>query len=166
MLSHVEILFSRYKTKGILIDTNLMVLIAVGNYSADRILTFKRTVQYTLEDYDLMTKIVAYFDRRITTPHILAEVDNLIRQLPQAEHQPLASSMERLISDMFEVYIPSTNAARTPRFFGLGLTDSVTMLATQEVLAITDDFRLSGSLSHLGRDVLSINHIRTLNWNA
>jgi hypothetical protein len=166
MLSHLEILLQKYKTKGILIDTNLMVLIAVGNYNADRILTFKRTIQYTLEDYDLILRIVGYFERRITTPHILAEVDNLARQLPRAEHQALASAMEKLISDLFEVYIPSSAAARMPNFFGLGLTDCATMLATQETLVVTDDFRLSGSLSHLGRDVLNINHIRTLGWSV
>jgi hypothetical protein len=165
MPEYPETFFEKYKSKGILIDTNLMVLIAVGNYSVDRILTFKRTIQYTLEDYTLMMSIVAYFERRITTPHILAEVDNLTRQLPQAEHRALAAAMGQLIANSFEIYVPSGEAIRMPHYSGLGLTDCVTILAALEALVITDDFRLSGSLSNLGRDVININHIRTWGWS-
>jgi hypothetical protein len=156
--------FEDYKSRSILIDTNLMVLVVVGNYRRDRILTFKRTIQYTLEDHALMLQIIAGYDRRITTPHILTEVDNLTRQLPQAEHAEVARSMAQVLSALFEVHVPSEAATRSSAFAALGLTDCVTMLSSLDTLVITDDFRLSNTLASMGREVVNINHIRTLGW--
>jgi hypothetical protein len=157
-------LYEKYKSKGVLVDTNLMVLVVVGSYSKNRILTFKRTIQYTLEDHDLILQIITSFPRRITTPHILAEVDNLTRQLPQAEHRAVSATITQVVSDLFEVYVPSANAIREISYSVLGLTDCATMLAASDALVVTDDFRLSNVLSSLGRDVLNINHIRTFGW--
>jgi hypothetical protein len=45
----------------------------------------------------------------------------------------------------------------------MGLTDAVTiLLASEDRLVITDDFRLSNRLSSIGCDVININHIRVL----
>jgi hypothetical protein len=111
-----------------------------------------------------MLQIIASFARRIATPHILAEVDNLTRQLSQAEHQAVSATVTQVVSDLFEVYVPSANAIREISYSSLGLTDCATMLASSDALVVTDDFRLSNVLSCLGRDVLNINHIRTFGW--
>jgi hypothetical protein len=72
--------------------------------------------------------------------------------------------MARLIEKFFEVHCPSLDAARHEKYSDLGLTDCVTADVSNEILVITDDFRLSNILSHLGRDTININHIRMLNW--
>jgi hypothetical protein len=153
-----------YRTKGILLDTNLFVLLAVGICRPTRISSFKRTSQYTPEDFSFVARLVDRFTRRITTPHILAEADNLTRQLPQADHRALAATMTFLTTDLLEVYVPSAEAVRDLRYADLGLTDCVTVAATNETLVITDDFRLSNILAGLGRDAININHIRPLYW--
>jgi hypothetical protein len=76
MSDYLETMFDKYKAQGILIDSNLMLLIAVGIYNTQRILTFKRTMRYTLDDFELMLRILYRFHRRVTTPNILTEVDN------------------------------------------------------------------------------------------
>ena len=156
-------LIKHYRTKGALLDTNLMVLLAVGLYRPERISTFNRTRQYTQDDFSLVAGTIGSFERRVTTPHILAEADNLTRQLPGREHGAVAAIMAPLIEDFFEIYSPSATAVRHERYSNLGLTDCVTIAATNEILVITDDFRLSNILTHLGRDAININHIRTLN---
>lgn len=45
------------RTRGILIDTNLLVLLLVGAVNRDRIPKFKRTRGYTADDWDLPTGI-------------------------------------------------------------------------------------------------------------
>jgi len=166
MPSYLAGLFERYRAKGILVDTNLMVLVAVGTYNRLRIKTFKRTIQYTLEDLELMLRMLAYFGRRLITPNILTEVDNLTRQLPEGEHKALATAFAQLISRKFEVYVQSSQVAQHAAYVKLGLTDCATAIAAAEegVLIITDDLRLSNILSSLGMDAININHIRTLNW--
>ncbi len=166
MPRYLASLFQRYKAKGLLVDTNLMVLIAVGTYNQLRVGTFKRTIQYTLDDLEMMLRIVAYFDRRVTTPNILTEVDNVTRQLPEAEHGPLAAAFAQLVSRQFEIYVQSHQTVQHAAYSRLGLTDCVTAMAAAErnALIITDDLRLSNILSSLGMDAININHIRTLNW--
>src|SRR5262249_27902584 len=154
MPRYLAVLFERYKAKGVLIDTNLMVLIAVGTYNRFRVGTFKRTIQYTLDDLEMMLRIIAYFDRRFTTPNILTEVDNLPRQLPEAEHEPLTAAFAQLVSRQFEIYMQSHQTTQHAAYSRLGLTDCVTAMVAAErnALIITDDLRLSNILSSLAMD--------------
>lgn len=158
-------LIAKYRPSGVLLDTNLLVLLVIGLYSQDRISTFKRTVQYTRDDFHLVAGIATTFSRRITTPQILAEVDNLTRQLPGREHAALAAIMSPLIEEQFEIYSPSAVAAHHERYVELGLTDCTTIAAADGVLVITDDFRLSNILGHLGRDAVNLNHLRPFAWS-
>jgi hypothetical protein len=141
-----------------------MVLITVGTYNPQRVLTFKRTLKYTLDDLLLMTRLLSYFGRRVTTPNILTEVDNLTRQLPEAEYEAIAITLAQLVSDSFEVYFPSAGVLNNLNYPLLGLTDCVTAMAASGVLVVTDDFRLSSVLSGLGYDAININHIRSQAW--
>jgi hypothetical protein len=158
-----EQLVEKYCNKGILIDTNLLVLLVTGVYRRERVSTFNRTRQYTLEDFDLLVDLIRRFRRRIVTPHILAEADNLTRQMPRSEHRGIATAMRDLLSELLEIYIRSTNAAQHERFADLGLADCTIIEASNDMLVLTDDFRLSNILPYIGRDAL--NHIRTLDWS-
>jgi hypothetical protein len=152
-------LIAKYRGKGVLLDTNLMVPLAVGYYRRERISSFKRTDKYTASDFALVVGILTEFDRRVTTPHILAEADNLTRQLPNREHGAVAAIMTRIVEDLFEIYSPSVDAVRDERYSILGLTDCVTIAAADDILVITDDFPLFNILTHLGHDAININHI-------
>jgi hypothetical protein len=160
MPGYAELLFEKYKHKGVLIDTNLLVLLVVGSYNSARIFSFKRTLQYTLDDFALLLKIMAFFERRITTPNILTEVDNLARQLPEREHEFVAGAISQLLLNFLEVYCPSLDAVRHHSYLKLGLTDCVTLACASEILVVTDDFSLSNRISSAGLDVLNLNHIR------
>jgi|HubBroStandDraft_6_1064221.scaffolds.fasta_scaffold427569_2 hypothetical protein len=157
-------ILQKYKSRGVLLDTNLLLVLAVGNYRKERILSFKRTLQYTIEDYTLLTRIAAYFDRRVTTPNILTEVDNLARQLPSIEYKAISAALAELISGLLEIYVPSLDASKTKTHEIFGLTDCVTVMSAADVLLVTDDLRLASFVSQRGRDAININHIRTMNW--
>jgi hypothetical protein len=109
-----------------------------------------------------MLRILEHFNRRVTTPNILTEVDNLARQLPEDEHEAISAALFQLISTSFEIYSPSATASQTEIYPLIGLTDCVTLSSSDDVLVLTDDFELSNRLTSLGRDALNINHIRNL----
>ena len=159
-----DALFEKYKSKGVLIDSNLLLLLAVGFYRRQRVETFKRTRRYSVDDFNLMWRVLGYFERCITTPNILTEVNNLMRNLDDRELNPAAAAFSKLIAELFEVYVPSSEAVSHAAFPQFGLTDCITVAATQDVLVITDDLPLFGALSGFGRDALNISHIRMLNW--
>ena len=62
---------------GILVDTNLLVLFAVGSANRRRIEAFKRTRQYTVADFELLLRVLANQKSLYTIAHVLAEVSNL-----------------------------------------------------------------------------------------
>ena len=75
-------LIGLYKAKGLLIDTNLLLLYFIGTYDPDRIPRFKRTMSFTVDEFLLLDAIFTNFDKVITTPNILTEISNLSGQLP------------------------------------------------------------------------------------
>jgi len=160
MSSHVALLAQKYRNKGVLIDTNLLLLVAVGTYERAIIPKFKRTAQYTAEDFDLVVALLRFFKTKITTPNILTEVDNLARQLPETSYNAISDVLRNLITVTFEKYIPSNQASQSNLYPALGLTDSITFEYPDEILIITDDFHLYNRLNKNNRDAININHIR------
>ena len=65
-------LIEKHRSKGVLIDTNLLVLLLVGLVNKRRILDFKRTQNFTIEDFDILLRLVNWFGKLFTTPHVLS----------------------------------------------------------------------------------------------
>lgn len=58
-------LISRYAPRGILIDTNILLLYFVGTTNPDRIARFKRTQTFVKEDYNVLVRIHIARERRL-----------------------------------------------------------------------------------------------------
>jgi hypothetical protein len=70
-------LIAKHQAKGVLVDTNLLVLLLVGLVNKRRILDFKRTQNFTIEDFDLLSRLISWFGKLFTTPHVLSQVSDL-----------------------------------------------------------------------------------------
>ena len=159
-----ELLF-RYKNKGILIDTNLLLVYFVGSYDPTRIQKFKRTQAFTVEDFYTLSAVVAFFDKVVTTPNILTEVNSLSNQLPEDIRSLYYSEIFRHIADLEEQYITSIRISSLEHFKKFGLTDSgIIDLVRDKYLVLTDDLKLASYLQNVGIDAINFNNIRILNW--
>ena len=54
MRSHIEQLLVEYRTKGVLVDTNLLLLYVVGVYDPSRIERWNRTRAFPEDDFELL----------------------------------------------------------------------------------------------------------------
>jgi hypothetical protein len=154
-------LLGKHRIEGAVIDTNLLVLLFVGSYDANRIESFKRTMQYTKNDFSLLINILKKLDRRIVTPNILTEADNLCRQLPEREHAGISATITKLCDSFLELYVPARDVTADLLYTRLGITDCIIAgLAKQKRLVITDDFALEQRISSAKGDVININHLR------
>ncbi|MEW6349808.1 MAG: PIN domain-containing protein [Thermodesulfobacteriota bacterium] len=157
--------FSRYRHKGLMVDSNLLLLLVVGACDPKRIPTFERTKMFTTEDYELMAHTAGYFDHVITTPCVLTEVSNLLGQLGGNLHGRFFSRFAETIHLLREEYAPSTQLAGRDDFSRFGLTDSSIIHCVKgRYLVITVDFPLSGHLWEMGVDVVNFNQILLLHW--
>lgn len=153
-------LLAKHKARGAVIDTNLLLLLIVGIYDP-RSIGQRRTATYTPSDFRLIGAVVDRLDKIVVTPNIMTEVDNLSRSLRDKER--LTMAIRQIYQKISEIYKPSSDAIASPVFQHIGLTDTHIMtMASERFLVVTDDFPLYHRISNLNRDVININHIRTL----
>ncbi len=158
-------LLQRYRTKGLLVDTNLLLLYFVGRYDTDRISSFKRTRSFNEDDFLLLASILGFFDKVVVTPNILTEVNSLSNQLPENIKPTYYAEFAQCIDALEEHYVSSSELARTKHFHRFGLTDAgIVNLVQGSYLVLTDDLRLASYLQGLGVDVINFNNIRSINW--
>jgi rRNA-processing protein FCF1 len=165
MKDFVRSLFEKYKQKGILIDTNILLLWFVGTVNRERISKFNRTEKFVPEDYDLLLQILSYFNKIVTTPNILTEVNSLANQLAEPERSKCLSVFAEGVAKLNEFYLESKEVVRTDSFTKFGLTDcGIATLAKNKYLVLTDDLKLASYLQKIGIDTINFNNIRTYGW--
>lgn len=159
-------IFQNYRSRGVLIDSNLLLLYFIGKYNPSVIQSFKRTKKFTIEDFDLLSQIICFFTKLITTPNILTEVSNLCNSLPGNIKNNYFTEFAKQIQVLNEHYKPSSNICSLDHFKKYGLTDSgIIELAKGNFLVLSDDFPLTNYLQSKNIDAINFNHLRPLNWS-
>lgn len=158
-------LIQRYGSRGVLVDSNILLLCFVGRLERELVPRFKRTAQFAVEDYDLLERFLSKFRRIVTTPNILTEVNSLLGQLSEPRRTECRAVLGRGIGLLGEQYLPSADVVQDGHFLRLGLTDSViARLAEGSWLVLTDDLELASFLQQIPVDVINFNHLRPFSW--
>ena len=158
-------LIEKHRGRGVLVDSNLLVLFFVGLANRRRIRDFKQTQNFTVDDFDLLTRLVTLFGKIIATPHVLAQVSDLA-VLPGKELRTVRELFRTTVHEIDESYDPSRVLVESPLFSRLGLTDAaIASVCSRGVLVLTADVELHLALQRLGADALNFNHVRQLAWS-
>ena len=161
---YLKIIESKRK-HGLLIDTNLLLLLFIGTYELSLIQRFKRTAQFSEDDFFLLKNIISQFPKIYTTPSILTEVSNLSNQLPNKMKEEYYSVFAKQLEFLEETHISSISLSNKREFLKFGLTDaSIVTIAQNQSVVITVDFPLANYLGGLGLSIINFNHIRGLVW--
>lgn len=157
-------LIDEHRSKGVLVDTNLLVLLLVGWVNRLRIPGFKRTQNFTVEDFDTLSELVTWFGRPVTTPHVLSQVSDLT-DLSGDEFEVARKRFGQLIGEMTEHCEAGVKLIADPLFVRLGLTDvAIANICERGVLVLTSDVILHLALQDRGIDALNFNHVRPMGW--
>lgn len=154
----IDRLIMRFRRVGVLLDTNVLLMLAVGSFDPNYISQHKNTNAFSVEDFHLLVSIVDPIDRIVATPNIITETDNLVRQNPRG--QDIRTRVRELISVIHEVPIASVKAVQSERYPALGVADCATLVASDGYLVITTDSYLHVALLESGRDAVNFNHLR------
>lgn len=159
-------LLNSYRTKGALVDANLLLVYFVGSYDPTQITKFKRTRAFTEDDFYTLAALITFFSKIVTTPNVLTEVNSLSNQLPESIKPSYYSEFAQRVDTLEEHFLESRSVSRAAHFARFGLTDSgIVELVKDKYLVITDDLRLASYCQNTGIDVINFNNIRTMNWN-
>ena len=168
MSSYTTHLIDKFQRSGILIDTNLLLLLAVGRFDHTIIESgaFNRLAEYEISDYVLVEGLVSLFAKHLTTAHVLAEVSNWIGYLSSTREQECLSKLRTMLPTFEELHMDSFGLSTHDRFRFLGFTDTGLLTLASDYLVVTDDLRFAKHIHSLGLDALNINHIRPEAWLA
>lgn len=164
-----EHLFARHRGKSVLLDSNLLLVFISGSLSPRLFGQFKRVGAYSVDDYDLLVRLLGCFTILMTTPHIFTEVSNLANSLPEwlkpdwhRNFATLIASQQHNIPGLRVRWNPAIALAKTPEFIAFGITDAASVDLSSEALVVTGDYRLSGALKSRGIPVLNFGDLRQL----
>lgn len=157
-------LVEKYRGKGALVDTNLLVLLLVGAVNRRRILEFKRLDSFGVEDFELLSRLIGRLGKLYVTPHVLSQVSDLTK-LPGRELELIRQKFRILVQRIEEFRDPSRELVADPMFDRFGLADAaIAKVNARGILVVTVDVRLYLALQHRGWDALNFNHLRQLGW--
>jgi rRNA-processing protein FCF1 len=163
-VDYSSLTLERYSREGVIVDSNLLLLVFTGVYDRQQIGKTPRLERYTEADFDLLIDILKHFKRLVTTAHVLTEVSNLSIAIPESQRKPYFAVFAAQVELLDEHQISASTALQN-KFARFGLSDAaIAGVAQNHYLVLTDDFKLSNALQGDGIDALNFNHLREANW--
>lgn len=146
---------------GVVVDSNLLLLLVVGLAGEKYISKHKRLAAYTVEDYQLLIQSISGVERVIVTPNTLTETSNLLGYVAEPDRSYLFHVFRELIGSAEEKYYESGQSSRRPEFPRLGLTDSAILEAVSDANPLlTADLDLYLAALANGGKAVNFNHMR------
>lgn len=156
-------LIQKYAPRGILIDTNLLVVVLGTRFDAKYPGT-RRAQKYTNADVDLVVNLVVRFGKIIATPQVMAETSNLLKgEFVGKKRDEMMSALHRFfcIDDAgFDEYLPDRKGVDPLVFQRLGFTDATIAVATGRLPLITADLDLHVAVETSGGDSINFWHLK------
>ncbi len=149
--------------RSLLIDANLLLVLAIGQFEPLQIERHKKTKgEYRAEDHGLMVELLGAFARCLTTPHILTEVSNQLAQGSGAMQYALFQGFADLTRILIEHHVPCCDLVGHDQFHAFGLTDMgiLNLAAREEALVISADSSLVAYLQRAGIHAVDYRSIR------
>lgn len=147
--------------RHVAIDSNLLILLVVGEFDPGLIRFHKRLQSFSVDDYEMLLTLLEDAEL-ITTPNALTETANLITSgVREPRRSELLLCLSGLLAKLEEIYIRSDLAVRDPDFSRLGLADAAWLaLLKPDVELLTVDLDLYIAASLRGLRATNFNHLR------
>ncbi len=151
-MSYTAMMVERYRSRGLLLDSNLLLLHLSGTVDTTLIGRgqYNRLSSFTVEQMIVLRRLIASFSRVVTTAHVLTEVSNLVNDMHDASKLRVFRAFADTLDMIGEQEISSYQAARRPEFHYLGLTDSVLAELADRFLIVSNDGRMVDLLRRSG----------------
>jgi predicted nucleic acid-binding protein len=147
-------------SRAVLIDTNLLILLAVGYCDKKQIGKAPRVKEFEPDHFDVLDDYVRGFDRVILCPNILTETSNLLSKFKGELGLQLRDWIKNLAAMHQEHYVTSKEATNDQSYAKLGLTDAVLLaLSKSDVTLITADLDLYLAAIARKQPAVNFNHL-------
>lgn len=137
--------YNKYRDKGIFIDTGPLLLWIVGLFDKQQIERFPRLEKHSIDHFVMLNNIINDFPKIVTTPCVLTEVCDYIRQFSSPKREEVLTNcfVPSIDKMMQEEYVASSTLGKMSHFRILGLTDSSIINAAKgKYIILTEDLPL------------------------
>lgn len=142
----------------VILDTNLLLLLAVGVYKPDYIRLHKRTDTFSADDFEVLLLRLQNSDIAVT-PNIATEASNLLWQTKDPHKREIRQVLCELVSNFAEHYVKSRDIVVVNEYKALGLTDcGILELVQGSGTILTVDLDLYLAAQQRGIPVENFNH--------
>lgn len=146
--------------RKLLLDTNLLSVLAVGLTDVSYFSVHKGFEAYGLEDLRALKLMAEASTGLVVTPNTLTETCNLVDRLHGKARARVYRKLVALVQSTEEIYVQSAVAAGQKAFVQLGLTDAVMLnLASRDTFLVTADLDLYLAAHAAGYDALNFNYL-------
>ena len=152
--------------RSVLLDSNLLLLFAIGSWNPRAIKTQKRLGGYTADDFELLRNFLSQFASIATTTHILTEVSNLAGAASGQTREAIFLQLQSLFVILNERQPSAIFLCAMPEFRMFGITDAAISSLGSEMLLLTEDGRLARHLQLKGMQAWTLKHLRALRDQA
>ncbi len=157
--SYAQAVLAQSRSKYLLLDSNLLILLLLGSYDIKLIASFKRLSNFSTADFQMMRDLSQSF-KIATSAHVLTEVSNLAKDLPQHQRQNAFSYIASRIVYLKENVVAVEEVASNAEFTSFGITDAVLANLCGSHLLLTNDRRLAAHLRNKRQSVLTLDDLR------
>lgn len=144
--TNLSVLLGRYPYKGVVIDTQLLVLYLVGIFNPNDIKNNKRTCDYSLTDFNLLLKVMQAYSKIIITQSVLAETTNHLDTLNRKYNTTFYSTIANILTQFEAMDTKTKDVLTGPTFSKLGFTDASLDILSKEYVVLTHDEPLWGQI--------------------
>lgn len=148
---------------GVLLDTNVLLLLLVGMIREDLVEKTTRVRAYSASDYRLLVSLLQKARGLITTPHVATETWNLGDNLLSGEYAlHFRRNFVAFIVKAEERWVRTSELTASQSFLRLGVADSgLVHIKRRRPVIVTDDSGLTRQLEIDGMSVVNFTHLRT-----
>ena len=154
---------------GLIIDSNLLILLIIGLHNESDITNHERTGSYCVDDFRFLKKVLSTTNKIILTPHIMSEVSNMLIEGKSSKSGSLINNPHfdesiKIVSNADEVYIKKEYLIENLKeLASVGFTDLSIIKAAKQLgcAVMTDDGRLMPWLEHHKCTATNLTRIRT-----
>lgn len=143
----------------IVLDTQLLVLLAVGLTSPAIIAKHKKTRNFDIADFELLSGLIG-MRALLLLPNIITEASNHLQWHKPPEREAVCGMLKTLVERHKEVYVESRSACDRPEYLRLGVEDAALLLATGGGTLLTADVALHLAAEGAGLSAVNFNHER------
>lgn len=164
MVKNKQLLPNSQNIKGIVPDSNLLVLFLVGLYDTNQISQYKRSQMYSVNDYNKLVKILLSYKKIVLNQPIITEacnhLDNLNAQLSSLFYDRIKIELMKYADDS-----QTTNHILSrDTFVTLGFADSSLEMLSSNYVVLTDDSPLYGQILSKSGKVIFWRQIKDIDF--